>query len=508
MGINKIKLKQIDADFSGLVGQYGSGYFSTTGQLNSLSGLAFKYSDLAATQFVYQTGNQNISGSKTFFSRPIISGAGVTYHASGAARLGEVVSLAGSDQITGPKTFLNTVDFDASDVTFGVTPLVFVDCTFDLQGSSATNLANALGANLVNTTTNQAIGGVKNFTNNLTIKGTGVLLSGQVNPVYVRPAFSSNERYINFVDSTGSGFKNLELNSGLRYDIINQTLKCKTFQGEASTARRLSGKSPVATINGLTFDGGSNIVVSGYGNSDITNIYRPLLFTSNSTVGYKDLMFNSSILVNPSIGNVSGSSISAGSAGFSGNALSSTSLTTSLNLGTALSTDSILFQFPKNTSLYQMLSTEFKPVNNGTVKLGLSTQRWSEIWCTTTLNTTSDRNLKTEISEIPDVWLDAWQDVDYARYKFKDSVAAKGISGARWHIGLIAQDIYEKFQNHGLDAFEIGMLCYDKWDESIDVNGKIVPSGEIWSIRPDECQFMEMALMRRSLNRLKSGILS
>jgi len=432
MGINKIKLKQIDADFSGLVGQYGSGYFSTTGQLNSLSGLAFKYSDLAATQFVYQTGNQNISGSKTFFSRPIISGAGVTYHASGAARLGEVVSIAGSDQITGPKTFLNTVDFDALDVTFGVTPLVFADCTFDLQGSSATNLANALGANLVNTTTNQAIGGVKNFTNNLTIKGTGVVLSGQA----------------------------------------------------ASTS------------------------MSGYVNSNSSNTTGYLVFSTGSTVGHKNLLFNSSINVNPSAGSISGSSFLAGSAGFSGNSLSSIQvLGTSLNLGTATSNDSILFQFPKNTSIYQMTTGVFMPVTTALRGLGTTTNRWKDLWIQATAINTSDFNLKTEISEIPDSWLDAWQEVDYARYKFKDAVAEKGVSGARWHIGLIAQDIYQKFNSRGLNAFEIGMLCYDKWDESIDVNGKIIPSGEIWSIRSDECQFMEMALMRRSINRLRSGIL-
>lgn len=432
MGINKIKLKQIDADFSGLVGQYGSGYFSTTGQLNSLSGLAFKYSDIAATQFVYQTGNQNISGSKTFFSRPIISGAGVTYHASGAARLGEVVSIAGSDQITGPKTFLNTVDFDALDVTFGVTPLVFVDCTFDLQGSSAANLANALGANLVNTTTNQAIGGVKNFTNNLTIKGTGVVLSGQA----------------------------------------------------ASTS------------------------MSGYVNSNSSNTTGYLVFSTGSTVGHKNLLFNSSINVNPSAGSISGSSFSAGSAGFSGNSLSSIQvLGTSLNLGTATSNDSILFQFPKNTSIYQMTTGVFMPVTTALRGLGTTTNRWKDLWIQATAINTSDFNLKTEISEIPDSWLDAWQEVDYARYKFKDAVAEKGVSGARWHIGLIAQDIYQKFNSRGLNAFEIGMLCYDKWDESIDVNGKIIPSGEIWSIRSDECQFMEMALMRRSINRLRSGIL-
>jgi hypothetical protein len=219
-------------------------------------------------------------------------------------------------------------------------------------------------------------------------------------------------------------------------------------------------------------------------------------------------LFNSSINVNPSAGSISGSSFSAGSAGFSGNSLSSIQvLGTSLNLGTALSTDSILFQFPKNTSIYQMTTGVFMPVTTALRGLGTTTNRWKDLWIQATAINTSDFNLKTEISEIPDSWLDAWQEVDYARYKFKDAVAEKGVSGARWHIGLIAQDIYQKFNSRGLNAFEIGMLCYDKWDESIDVNGNIIPSGEIWSIRSDECQFMEMALMRRSINRLRSGIL-
>jgi hypothetical protein len=118
----------------------------------------------------------------------------------------------------------------------------------------------------------------------------------------------------------------------------------------------------------------------------------------------------------------------------------------------------------------------------------------------------SDRNLKTEISEIPDSWLDAWQEVDFVRYKFKKAIYEKGLSGARWHIGLISQDIHEKFKKYGLDALEIGVLCYDKWEKQEDSNGLVVQSGEVWSIRPDECQFMEMALMRRSLRRLNSGV--
>jgi uncharacterized protein YoxC len=154
-----------------------------------------------------------------------------------------------------------------------------------------------------------------------------------------------------------------------------------------------------------------------------------------------------------------------------------------------------------------MSSSNLSPVATAVKDLGTSAVRWKDLYISAATVNTSDFNLKTEISEIPDSWLDAWQEVDYARYKFKDAAAQKGISGARWHVGLIAQDIHEKFQNHGLNAFEIGILCYDKWDSYIDPNGKTIPSGEIWSIRPDECQFMEMALMRRSINRLKSGIL-
>ena len=192
----------------------------------------------------------------------------------------------------------------------------------------------------------------------------------------------------------------------------------------------------------------------------------------------------------------------------SGNSISATS-SSALNISTFSANDTINFNFPAATTSYVMTSGAFAPAGTTSIRnLGSSSVRWKEVFAGLGAINTSDRNLKTEISEIPDSWLDAWQEVDYVRYKFKDSVAQKGLSGARWHLGHIAQDIYEKFDAHNLNAFDIGMLCYDKWDESIDQNGNVTPSGEIWSIRPDECQFMEMALTRRSLNRLKSGILS
>ena len=505
MGINKINLKQIDANFSGLVGQYGSGYFTSTGQFNSLSNSTFKYSDLPTTQFVYQTGSQNISGSKTFFSRPILTGANITYNASGVARLGEVVTIAGSETVTGPKTFLANATFDSNVNAFQFCDVEFTEAIFSIDSDSANSLVSNLGALLVNTTSNQAVGGVKNFTSGLNVKGTGVLVSGAVNPIYVNLGNSSIEKYITFVEQTGSGSKFLQQNSGLSYNPINNSLKCANFNGLASFANRLSGKNPVAKINNVTFDGSADIIVAPNTDSDSAASERPLLFQQATTAGYNNLFFDSSVTVNPSANSISASTFRGG---FSGNALNATS-SANLSIGTFAAADNINFQFPANTTAYQLTNTFFAPNSDNTRALGQATpRRWSTVFAGTPSINTSDLNLKTEISEIPDAWLDAWQEVNYTRYKFKDAVAQKGVSGARWHIGLIAQDIHEKFKNLGLDALEIGMLCYDKWDSYSDPDGKIIPSGDIWSIRPDECQFMEMALMRRSINRLKSGILS
>jgi hypothetical protein len=88
--LNKIKLKQIDADFSGLVGQYGSGYFATIGDLNAVSGLS--------TNLVYTTGDQTISGIKTFANDVTILGDFVV---SGATFINEVIDVTTTGTISG-----------------------------------------------------------------------------------------------------------------------------------------------------------------------------------------------------------------------------------------------------------------------------------------------------------------------------------------------------------------------------------------------------------------------
>ena len=101
-----------------------------------------------------------------------------------------------------------------------------------------------------------------------------------------------------------------------------------------------------------------------------------------------------------------------------------------------------------------------RPNADNSYNLGAASFRWATVYAGTGTINTSDATLKDEIEEIPSDWLDAWGDVRWARFKFKDAIAAKG-DNARWHVGLIAQKIEQAFAAKGLDAFEIGLLCRD-----------------------------------------------
>ncbi len=146
-----------------------------------------------------------------------------------------------------------------------------------------------------------------------------------------------------------------------------------------------------------------------------------------------------------------------------------------------------------------------RPGGDNSQSLGTASFRWSTIYAGTGSINTSDERAKDEIGDIPDAWLDAWGDVAWSRFKFK--------GGRRWHVGLIAQRVHAAFAAHGLDAFDIGLCCFDEWDaETRDIvdddgapTGKqedIAPAGDRWGLRYDECFAMEAAWVRREMVRM------
>ena len=187
------------------------------------------------------------------------------------------------------------------------------------------------------------------------------------------------------------------------------------------------------------------------------------------------------------------------------------------------------------------------PAADNTHNLGTASFRFATIYAGTATINTSDERLKTDIEDVPDEWLDAWGTVEWQRYKFLD--------GKRWHVGLIAQRVHAAFKAQGLDAFEIGLCCFDEWDEqfidehrtetkvrvvrtlvkarypdgtpkldsalseyyeeqerlemyeeNVPTGNKIrtVEAGDRWGLRYTECFAMEAAWTRRELKRLRA----
>ena len=140
--------------------------------------------------------------------------------------------------------------------------------------------------------------------------------------------------------------------------------------------------------------------------------------------------------------------------------------------------------------------------------LGSAAQRWNTVYASTGTINTSDEREKADISPIPDEWLDAWGEVEWCRFRFRD--------GDRWHVGLVAQRVHAAFKRRGIDAFEIGLLCFDKWKAvrarkaKLNRAGEVLrpvreatPAGDRWGLRYDECQALEAAWQRREIARLR-----
>lgn len=153
-----------------------------------------------------------------------------------------------------------------------------------------------------------------------------------------------------------------------------------------------------------------------------------------------------------------------------------------------------------------------RPGADNAMALGNPSFRWSTVYAATATISTSDERSKQQLQPIDAAVLRAWANVEYAQYKFNDSVTEKG-DNARWHFGIIAQRVQEAFENEGLDAFAYGVLCYDEWEgtpeviEARDEAGIIttygqagIPAGNRYGIRYEEALALECAYLRSRID--------
>ena len=163
---------------------------------------------------------------------------------------------------------------------------------------------------------------------------------------------------------------------------------------------------------------------------------------------------------------------------------------------------------------WQMTNAKFGPATDNTQTAASASFRYSVVYAGTGTINTSDSREKTAPIAIDDAVLDAWSDVQLVTFQWLSSIAQKGDS-ARWHFGVVAQQVRDAFIARGLDGTKYGLLCYDEWDAEYEpvvvsevVDGEIVSTetgemrlvreaGNRWGIRPDQCLFLEAAYQRR-----------
>ena len=149
---------------------------------------------------------------------------------------------------------------------------------------------------------------------------------------------------------------------------------------------------------------------------------------------------------------------------------------------------------------------------DGEGDLGNAKNRFAQVFAVNGSIQTSDERLKTEIRDLPEDVLDAWESVSFITFRWKDMVQAKGVN-ARKHIGILAQEIDRAFKAKGLNAFEYGLLCYDEWDKSdevLDVDGSVlveaVEAGNRYGIRAEQCLFLEAECNRRKMKQMEERL--
>ena len=178
-------------------------------------------------------------------------------------------------------------------------------------------------------------------------------------------------------------------------------------------------------------------------------------------------------------------------------------------------------------------SGSFSPQADNTLSLGTGSNRVSEVFAATAAINTSDQRVKSSVASVSDTLLDAVGSVPIHTFQFTDAVEKKGSDAARFHAGVIAQEVASAFQGHGLDAARYGLFCHDSWQdeyETVEVvdqpevlneDGEVVTpvvthteqrlitaAGDRYGIRYEELLMLECARLRRELQRVNTALIA
>lgn len=161
---------------------------------------------------------------------------------------------------------------------------------------------------------------------------------------------------------------------------------------------------------------------------------------------------------------------------------------------------------------YSLSTPTITPINDNVQDFGSASKRSKVLWAGTGTISTSDAREKTEVRTLSTSEISAAKALgkEIGAYKWLNSVSEKGDS-ARDHIGMTVQRAIQIMEEHSLDPFAYGFICFDEWEArqaQTDEDGRIiVPSvteGNRYSFRYDELNLFIAAGFEARLSALET----
>lgn len=139
--------------------------------------------------------------------------------------------------------------------------------------------------------------------------------------------------------------------------------------------------------------------------------------------------------------------------------------------------------------------------SNGTGRTLSGSYNGNLVWNGQVIQTSSDKRLKQDFSNVFSDVLDTWENINWIQFKYKEDVEEKGINNCRWHTGLVAQDVKEVGEKDGIDLCKYGILCHELHEKTEEKDAI-----DLWTIRYEEALCMEAAYQRRKNKQLEDRI--
>jgi hypothetical protein len=120
-----------------------------------------------------------------------------------------------------------------------------------------------------------------------------------------------------------------------------------------------------------------------------------------------------------------------------------------------------------NAEQWYFSPASISPARDNGLDLGDGSHRVRNIYAANATIITSDATLKQDIRPFSDQELDAVGAIPLVCFRFRDAYALKG-EGARRHAGVIAQQVVAAFAEHGIDAYQYGLVGHDPQTKTVE----------------------------------------